>query len=597
MFEIKNLSKRYGNEFALRDITGNIGKGLNFIIGASGSGKTTLLKILSGMEQCFEGSVTYCGKDIRSFSDKEKSALYNSTFGFVWQDFQLLEDATVLENVLLPAHLKNENAQGMADRILRQMKIEDLRKQKVRYLSGGQKQRTAIARELMKNPQVIFCDEPTSALDAKSASAIMDILRDLAKSRTVIVVTHDTSLIHEKDNVLELDKGELVSVPEQQASGKSVWKDAKTPQLSFKNTFRIAFSNIKNKPGRFCTSVLSLALAGVLLLTTLSGVIDKSGQAEFDKLVETYGEGILDISLVGSFMSAAGAGGASDDPSGSVTQELDGLYEKYEDDERVEFIVSSQAFDNIEVGLDGETYTVEKTGSTPVLTKLLSGDIPSGEKFQVVIPVKFAESIGLTPKTALGKEIDFSATIYQWINNEPIAKPVNIQASVCGVSDNTAVYDYEGETFSYTVDDSFFFNRSAIEEVRRQAGVENETANFILRAKTPTDLIALKDELNKNGIVPLGRFELVEDIVRLNEQTSEQSGSANMVIGVLAVLQAVIIFAMTTVLRKREYAVYRVSGYGKGDIVKIVAAETLLAFAAAMLLILIFAGLKAGERS
>ena len=140
----------------------------------------------------------------------------------------------------------------------------------------------------------------------------------------------------------------------------------------------------------------------------------------------------------------------------------------------MEFIISSQAFENIKVTLDGKTHTVEKTGNSPVLTKLLSGNIPNGDEFQVVIPLKFAESIGLTPETALDKKIDFSATIFQWINNQPIEKPIKIQATVCGVSDNTVVYDYEGKQYTYTVDDSFFFNKSAVEEVRRQAGIENK---------------------------------------------------------------------------------------------------------------------------
>ena len=592
MFEIKNLTKQYGTEFALNDVTMSIGKGMNFIVGASGSGKTTLLKILCGMEKGYDGSASYMGKDILSFTDKEKSALFGSTFGFVWQDFHLLEEATVLENVLLATYLKNENAEKTALSILKQMKLEDMKSQRVKNLSGGQKQRVAIAREMMKNPKVIFCDEPTSALDAKSAKIIIDILRVLAKSRTVIVVTHDTSLINEKDSVFELDKGELISVPQKQAENKAVYKQAAMPKLNIGNAFQIALHNVKNNFGRFAVSVISLVIAGTLLLTTFSGAIGESGQSEFDSLVETYGEGILDISLVGSFMSASGADGTNDDkPNGDVNQDLGGLYEKYQNDERVEFIISSQAFENIKVTIDGQSHSVEKTGSSPVLTKLLSGNIPNGDEFQVVIPLKFTKSIGLTPETAIGKKIDFSATIFQWINNKPIEKPVKLQATVCGVSDNTVVYDYEGKQYTYTVDDSFFFNKSAVEEVRRQAGIENESANFVMRAKTPADLISLKDELNKSGIVPLGRFELVEDIVRLNQQTTEQSGSASAVIGVLAVLLAVIIFAMTSILRKREYAIYKVSGYGNGHLSLISMTETIISAVSAVVLMIVFSPL------
>lgn len=497
----------------------------------------------------------------------------------------------MLENVALPAYVKDGADINAAQRILKQVKLADLADRKVKHLSGGEKQRVAIARELMKNPEVIFCDEPTSALDTKSAKTVMEILRVLSKRRTVVIVTHDTSLITENDTVLELDKGELVSVSSDKKKKKPTKRDFDFPKLSFKNSFKIAFDNVKNKPGRFLISVLSLVIAGTLLLTTLSGAVSSGTDGEFQKLVETYGENILDISIISSFMSASGADGSDSGQGGNVDQNIGGLYEKYQSDDRVEFIITSQAFENIKLTLDGKTHTVEKTGNSPVLTKLISGSIPSGDEYSVVIPLKFAESIGLTPETAIGKRISFSATIFKWINNSPIEKPVKIDATVCGVADNTVVTDYEGQTYEYTIDDSFFFNKSANEELRRQAGIENEPANFTIRAKTPEDLISLKDELNRSGIVPLGRFELVEDIVRLNEQTSEQSGSASAVIGVLAVALAAAIFAMTAVLRKREYAVYKISGYTNGCLAKISASETVYTAVAAVLLMLLFSPL------
>ena len=94
----------------------------------------------------------------------------------------------------------------------------------------------------------------------------------------------------------------------------------------------------------------------------------------------------------------------------------------------------------------------------------------------------------------------------------------------------------------YSVDDSFFFSKVALDDLRRQAGIENETMNFLIRAKTPADMISIKDELNEQGIVPLGQFELVEDIVRLNEQTTEQTGSASVLIGILSVVMVIAIF-------------------------------------------------------
>ena len=277
--------------------------------------------------------------------------------------------------------------------------------------------------------------------------------------------------------------------------------------------------------------------------------------------------------MVGSFISAAG--GDEDKPNGDVNQDLSGLYEKYQNDPRVEFIVPMQAFENIKVSLDGKSYSIQSTGNSPVLKKLLAGKVPDDTEVQVVVPFKFTQDAGLTPESAIGKKIDFSATIYQWVNNAPIEKPISIQATICGVADNTVVYDFEGKAYSFTIDDSFFFNRSAVDQIRKQAGIETENMNFIIRTKTPQDLISLKDELNKNGIVPLGRFELIEDIVKLDLQTSEQSSFASAIISILAIILVYAISTISALLRKREYAIYKVSGYHNGHLAKISIIETL----------------------
>ena len=138
MFEVKHISKQFNGEYALRDVSLSIGKGLNFLVGASGSGKTTLLKILTGMEQDYDGEAVYCGQDLKELTAQEKSRFYNEQFGFIWQDFNLLEDHTVLENVMLPQYLKKQPDKKTAQKVLRELRIEKLADQKASKLSGGQ---------------------------------------------------------------------------------------------------------------------------------------------------------------------------------------------------------------------------------------------------------------------------------------------------------------------------------------------------------------------------------------------------------------------------------------------------------------------------
>lgn len=562
MFEIKKVSKQYNGEFAINNISLTMGKGMNFIVGASGSGKTTLLKIISGMDQDFDGEVTYCGKNIKELTTSEKSYFYNNIFGFVWQDFNLLEDLSVLENVLLPQYLKNKLKQKNANNILKELKIFDLAQRKVNSLSGGQKQRVAIARELMKNPKVIIADEPTSALDEKNSETTMDILKSISKNRTVIVVTHDVNLIDSDSNIIDLDEGKFVASPQKNVTKIEKLTYGESHRLSIKNAFSMTKSNVKSKFGRFLVSVLSLMIAGVLLLTTVSGTIASSGQGDIEKLLSTYGDALKDISIVSSFTSAVGTDDNQEEkPNADVSQDIGGLYDQYVGDERVDFTAFLQAFDNIKVTVDGKEYPIEGTGTVPSINKLIAGKMPTGKDNEVVVPDSFVKSMGISNEQAIGKEIDFSSAIYNWDTGDPVIKNASITAKIVGVADNTTYMELEGNVEEFTIGDSFFFSKTGLDDLRGQAGIENEAMDFLIRAKTPTDMIAIKDELNEKGIAPLGQFELVEDIVRLNDQTTEQSGSASMFIGILAVVMVMAISLITGFMRKREFAIYKVSGF------------------------------------
>lgn len=592
MLEIKNVSKQFGDEYALRDITFKIGSGLNFIIGSSGSGKTTLLKIITGMEQDFEGEAVYCGQSIKMLTESEKSDYYNNIFGFVWQDFNLLDDLTVLENVMLPGYLKPVQNKKKAMKVLRRLKISELANQKAGKLSGGQKQRAAIARELIKNPQVIIADEPTSALDEASAKIIMDILRDIAKSRMVIVVTHDTALIGRNAKVYELDKGELIASEEsvQECTGKC--ETINCHRLTVGNAVKISAHNIKSRWGRFAITILSLLAAAMLLLITISGNIGASSQAAFDQLFETYGESILDISVVDSFSSVAGTDGSKkDEPSADVTQNIDGLYERYKADTRVQHIVFTQAFNNIRITLGDKEYKVESSSSVPAINKLTAGSMPTGDDNEVIVPNSFVKVLGLTDEEALGKTLAFDAAVYNWDSGEPVLLPVQTTARIVGVIDSTVKYELAGKTEEYTVDDAFFFSRPALDTMRKQAKIDKRAADFTIRTKSPAEMIAIKDELNAEGIVPLGRFELVEDMVRLNSQTTQQSGSAVAVIGILSVLVVLAASLMTALTRKREYAIYKISGYNRGHLALVSILEFCIASLTASVLFLCFSPL------
>ena len=138
MFELKNITKTFGGEVALKNVSLSISGGMNYIIGASGSGKTTLLRILSSMDRQYEGEAFYCGRNLKELSDQDRSQFYATELGFIAQGFHLIDELTVRENILVPTYLSRNDSEKRLSMLLKKLGIEKLADQKVRTLSGGQ---------------------------------------------------------------------------------------------------------------------------------------------------------------------------------------------------------------------------------------------------------------------------------------------------------------------------------------------------------------------------------------------------------------------------------------------------------------------------
>jgi putative ABC transport system ATP-binding protein len=181
------------------------------IMGPSGCGKSSLLYVLSGMRKPTSGTVYYDDVDIESYSVNEKAIIRKSKFGHIFQKHFLIEYLSVLENVMIAVDLDTKEHKEKAMDILESLKISHLAKRKPEQLSGGQKQRTAIARALMNNPEVIFADEPTASLDHNSALEVIGVLEQLKDKSTIIIATHDTTILRNADRRIELWDGCAIS--------------------------------------------------------------------------------------------------------------------------------------------------------------------------------------------------------------------------------------------------------------------------------------------------------------------------------------------------------------------------------------------------
>lgn len=223
MIKLEHIHKYYkvGDEqlHVLNDVTVRIAQGeFVGIMGPSGSGKSTLINILGFLDSKYEGKYSFNDESVSNLSDNQISKVRNSTVGFVFQDFNLIEQATVEENVRLPLlyrGLTPRQTQAKVKQALEKVGLGDKLEKYPRHLSGGQKQRVAIARALVNSPKFIIADEPTGALDSKTSASIMDILYRLNREDgvTIVMVTHDPTLtkycsrvIHVIDGVIHEQK-------------------------------------------------------------------------------------------------------------------------------------------------------------------------------------------------------------------------------------------------------------------------------------------------------------------------------------------------------------------------------------------------------
>ncbi len=218
MISIEHVCKTYGKKDAsveaLKDITLNIpDSGMTAIMGPSGSGKSTLLNMIGCLDSPSSGSIKIDGKDISQVSVKEKAKLRNKFFGFVMQDFALIPDYTVIQNIEVPlvyAGKKGKERKVLVENILSKVGLLEKRNTEVQYLSGGQKQRIAIARALVNDPKIILADEPTGALDLKTGQEVMKLFLKMKQmGKTVIIVTHSKEVAAQCDNVINIIDGKV----------------------------------------------------------------------------------------------------------------------------------------------------------------------------------------------------------------------------------------------------------------------------------------------------------------------------------------------------------------------------------------------------
>lgn len=258
MLEVKNLVKVYSTKGgvtvrALDDVSVKFPEtGMVFLLGRSGSGKSTLLNVAGGLDRPDSGEVIVKGRSSKNFSGSDFDSYRNTCVGFVFQEYNILNEFTIEQNISLALQLQNKkNDKAAVNALLEQVDLKGLGKRKPNTLSGGQKQRVAIARALIKEPEIIMADEPTGALDSNTGKQVFDTLKKLSATKLVIVVSHDRDFAeYYADRIIELKDGKIIEdVTKTYSAPKNISENVQMVSddtVTIKNAQNITETDVKN---------------------------------------------------------------------------------------------------------------------------------------------------------------------------------------------------------------------------------------------------------------------------------------------------------------------------------------------------------------
>ncbi len=217
----EGLSKSYGNGLekttALDNVNLQIPRGkLLAVYGPSGSGKTTLLFLLGGLDKPTSGKIYFDGVEVTSMSERKLSKLRRNSFGFVFQNYNLVDELTVLENVMLTMTFEGRSEREMTDRakhLLERVGVAGKERRRPSQLSAGEQQRTAVARAIANRPKLVLMDEPTGNLDQENSQELMQLVTEMiqVEGATCIVATHNLDIVHEAQSNILLKSGRVVN--------------------------------------------------------------------------------------------------------------------------------------------------------------------------------------------------------------------------------------------------------------------------------------------------------------------------------------------------------------------------------------------------
>ena len=386
MLQLNHIKKEYKTgdlvQKALDDVSLNL-RDNEFvaILGPSGSGKTTLLNVIGGLDRYDSGDLIINGISTKKYTDRDWDSYRNHTIGFVFQSYNLIPHQTVLSNVELAltiSGISGAERRSRATKALEQVGLGDQLHKHPSEMSGGQMQRVAIARALVNNPDILLADEPTGALDSDTSIQVMELLKEVAKDRLVVMVTHNpelaeqyaTRIVRLRDGVIQSDTAPFA--PDYSAQVPPVHKNLGHSSMSPLTALALSFNNLLTKKTRTLLTAFagSIGIIGIALILSLSAGVsnyiqemERSTLSEYPLQISTTGVDLAALLDPGSYTSAVanntnvGATSASSTPEGMVTvREL--LSQLTEDNSSVNDLASLKKY------LDSDECTISEDAAS-----------------------------------------------------------------------------------------------------------------------------------------------------------------------------------------------------------------------------------------
>lgn len=396
MYKLKNLTKKYHQKTVLSEVEFDFPeKGLVCLMGESGTGKSSLLHILAGLDCEYQGAVLFAGQNLGQLTQEESRNFRKDYLGLVFQDYHLLEGYTALENVLYPSCLQAEaDKDSLANKgkgLLEAVGLATQQNQKSEQLSGGQKQRVAIARALLNNPQVILADEPTGALDREAATEIMGLLKEIAKERLVVVITHDPLICADADQVLTIEDGKILVTQGTTVRGQTTGSPFQLKSANRVATNKLAWKNFKVNLKNYGLMAVIFAISGTCLLFTLAAnQVVKTGISDFQQKNSALSNGFI----------KAGA------------ESSDKVYEKLSKDQRLENVYKQYLLKDVKLKIADKTITLGEKYPLPRAKEVMSyGRMPSKGLQEIALSGTLAKQFAPEINQLIGKNL--KATVNQ----------------------------------------------------------------------------------------------------------------------------------------------------------------------------------------